>query len=79
MTEKTKQKEWYWGLCKHCGRGFLGVRSSKKYCNNHCKQEAYLKRRASVNITITVIQAESKPSLRKKVTHLLKKFASLPF
>ena len=80
MTKKTTQKEWHWGECEHCSRGFLSARSTKKYCSRRCRQKAYVKRKEEKqHVTVTIITVKKKPSLRIRLARLLHRFANLPF
>ena len=79
MTTEKTQKDLQWGECKHCWGVFLGLRKSKKYCSNACKQKAFQKRKKIPTINVIVIKVNKKPSLRVKLMKLLQKLASIPF
>ena len=80
MTKTSTQKEWHWGKCEHCSRGFLSARSTRKYCSDSCRYKAFVKRKKeSQQIIVTIIQVKKKPSLRVRLARLLHKFASIPF
>lgn len=76
----TKKTEPFWGECQHCWGPFIGRRTTKKYCSDKCKQEAYLRRKKEPkSITITIVRLDKKPSLRSRVAKLFQKLANIPF